>query len=117
MLVAQAQDVPPEDDGLELTLITGEVVEVDEEAGVVVVHVVAVEDQEVEHFDLEVWIDEETVFENESDWQVESAIDLEGTLVDVEGFTDGDLFIADYLWVVEGPVAAEEDPPVETVSI
>jgi len=109
-----ARDAPSDDESVELTLITGEIVEVDEEAGVIVVHVEAVEDQEVEHFDLEVWIDEKTVFENESDWEVDSATDLEGTLVDVEGFTDGDLFIADYVWVVEGPV--EDEQPVETVS-
>jgi len=113
-LYAGAQDLPEEDTGVETTLVTGEVVEVDVEAGVIVIHVEAIDDQEVEHFDLEVWIDEETVLENESEWEVEKPADLEGTLVDVEGFMDGDLFVADYVWIVEGPV--EEEPPVETAS-
>lgn len=110
-----AQDLPLPDEAAELSLITGEVIEVDEEAGVIVVHVEAVDDLEVEHFDLEVWIDEETVLENESDWTIESPHDLEGTLVDVEGFLDGDMFVADIVWVVEGPVT--EESPVETASV
>jgi len=110
-----AQEPPGDDDAIETTLVTGEVVEVDVEAGVIVVHVEAIEDHEVEHFDLDVWIDEETVLENESDWKVEGPGDLEGTLVDVEGFMDGDLFVADYVWIVEGPV--EDEAPVDTASV
>jgi hypothetical protein len=109
--IVVAQDLPPADEGPELVLITGEVVEVDVETGVIVIHVEAVEDQEVEHFDLEVWFDEETLFENESGWKIESVRDLEGTLVDVEGFMDvDDVFIADVIWVIEGPVDDEELP-------
>lgn len=108
-VLVPAQDLPPVDDAPELALISGEVVEIDVEGGLIIVHVVAVEDQDVEHFDLDVLIDEETLFENESDWEVETVLDLEGTFVDIEGFMDGDVFIADIVWVVEGPL---EDEPV-----
>lgn len=98
---------PPAEDVPELRIVTGEVVEVDVENGVIVVHVEAVDELEAEHFDLEVWIDEETLFENESDWTIRSASDLLGTLVDVEGFLDTDAFVADVIRLIEGPVEDE----------